>query len=147
MPDRPGTLAGLLASLAETDANVLDVAHVRTDPRLRIDEVDVAVQIETKGTEHLDEVMTGLREAGYTFRQGELVMLTPRIAIVTARAAVGTDEDDPILLSALVETGALADVLPWDEESVDWSSYDIAVIRSTWDYPLRASGILDWARA
>jgi glutathione synthase/RimK-type ligase-like ATP-grasp enzyme len=74
-------------------------------------------------------------------------MSAPRIAVVTARAAVGTDEDDPILLSALVETGAVADVLPWDEESVDWSSYDIAVIRSTWDYALRRPEFLGWARA
>jgi threonine dehydratase len=68
MPDRPGALAGLLAALAETDANVLDVAHVRTDPRLHLDEVDVAVQIETRGTEHLDEVRTALGEAGYVVR-------------------------------------------------------------------------------
>ncbi len=65
MPDRPGALARVLAALAETDANVLEVAHVRTDPRLSIDEVDVAVQIETRGAEHRDEVMRRLRQAGY----------------------------------------------------------------------------------
>jgi threonine dehydratase len=68
MADRPGALARLLAVLAETDANVLEVAHVRTDPRLRIDEVDVAVQVETRGSEHRDEVTTRLREAGYVVR-------------------------------------------------------------------------------
>jgi glutathione synthase/RimK-type ligase-like ATP-grasp enzyme len=70
-----------------------------------------------------------------------------RIAVVTARAAVGIDEDDPILLAALVETGASADVVPWDGELVDWSWYDIAVVRSTWDYALRRPEFLGWARA
>ena len=70
MPDRPGALAGLLATLAETDANVLDVVHTRVDPRLRLDEVDVSVQIETRGTEHLDEVMARLRGVGYVVTSG-----------------------------------------------------------------------------
>ena len=70
MPDRPGALARLLAALAETDANVLDVAHTRTDPRLHLDEVDVLVQIETSGSEHLDEVMSHLRDAGYVITSG-----------------------------------------------------------------------------
>jgi threonine dehydratase len=70
MPDRPGALAGLLSTLAETDANVLDVVHTRVDPRLRLDEVDVSVQIETRGTEHLDEVMARLRGVGYVITSG-----------------------------------------------------------------------------
>ena len=70
MQDRPGALAGLLAALAETDVNVLDVAHTRTDPRLHLDEVDVLVQIETSGTEHLDEVISRLRDAGYVITSG-----------------------------------------------------------------------------
>jgi threonine dehydratase len=70
MPDRPGALAGLLSTLAETDANVLDVVHTRVDPRLRLDEVDVSVQIETRGTEHLDEVMARLRGVGYVVTSG-----------------------------------------------------------------------------
>ena len=39
----------LLAELAEADANVLDVEHVRTDPRLHVDEVEVRLQLETRG--------------------------------------------------------------------------------------------------
>ena len=70
MPDRPGALAGLLSTLAETDANVLDVVHTRVDPRLRLDEVDVSVQIETRGPEHLDEVMARLRGVGYVVTSG-----------------------------------------------------------------------------
>ncbi|MEW2080773.1 threonine ammonia-lyase [Streptomyces sp. NPDC005283] len=66
LTDRPGALAALLAALSVVDANVLDVSHVRTDPRLGLTEVEVELQLETKGPEHCEEVATALREAGYT---------------------------------------------------------------------------------
>ncbi|MFF0446876.1 threonine ammonia-lyase [Streptomyces sp. NPDC004609] len=65
LTDRPGALAALLAALSVLDANVLDVSHVRTDPRLGLTEVEVELQLETKGPEHCDEVAAALREAGY----------------------------------------------------------------------------------
>jgi len=63
--DRPGALAKLLHELAEVDANVLDVEHLRTNPRLHVDEVEVSIQLETRGTQHSDEVLGRLRQAGY----------------------------------------------------------------------------------
>ncbi len=64
--DRPGALVSLLAEVAAADASVLEVEHVRTDPRLRVDEVEVQLQLETRGAEHCDEVQERLRKAGYT---------------------------------------------------------------------------------
>ncbi|GLF94321.1 threonine ammonia-lyase [Streptomyces yaizuensis] len=66
LTDRPGALAALLGSLSVLDANVLDVSHVRTDPRLGLTEVEVELQLETKGPEHCGAVASGLRDAGYT---------------------------------------------------------------------------------
>ncbi|WP_165985300.1 threonine ammonia-lyase [Streptomyces sp. YIM 98790] len=66
LPDRPGVLAALLAELSVADANVLSVNHVRTDPRLRVDEAEVELQLETQGHEHCAEVRTALHRAGYT---------------------------------------------------------------------------------
>ncbi|KOU44977.1 threonine ammonia-lyase [Streptomyces sp. WM6378] len=66
LTDRPGALASLLGELSVLDANVLDVSHVRTDPRLGLTEVEVELQLETKGPEHCAEVSAALREAGYT---------------------------------------------------------------------------------
>ncbi|MEV8536671.1 threonine ammonia-lyase [Streptomyces sp. NPDC051211] len=63
--DRPGALAGLLGVLSVVDANVLDVSHVRTDPRLGLTEVEVELHLETKGPEHCTEVARALRGAGY----------------------------------------------------------------------------------
>ncbi|MCX2184933.1 threonine ammonia-lyase [Streptomyces sp. SKN60] len=64
--DRPGALATLLAVLTVVDANVLDVSHVRTDPRLGLTEAEVELHLETKGPEHCEEVTEALRDAGYT---------------------------------------------------------------------------------
>ena len=66
IPDRPGALANLLAELAAVDANVLDVVHERTGARLHVDEVEVALQVETRGAEHCEAVLTRLRSHGYT---------------------------------------------------------------------------------
>lgn len=65
IPDQPGALARLLAELAAVDANVLDVVHERTGARLHIDEVEVALQVETRGPEHCDRVLAKLRAAHY----------------------------------------------------------------------------------
>ncbi|WP_018565088.1 threonine ammonia-lyase [Streptomyces sp. PsTaAH-124] len=66
LTDRPGALATLLGVLSATDANVLDVSHVRTDPRLGLTEAEVELHLETKGPAHCAEVREALREAGYT---------------------------------------------------------------------------------
>ncbi|MGW1276369.1 threonine ammonia-lyase [Streptomyces tsukubensis] len=65
LTDRPGALATLLGTLSLLDANVLDVSHVRTDPRLGLAEVEVELQLETKGPDHCDEVADTLRNEGY----------------------------------------------------------------------------------
>ncbi|MGQ0463729.1 MAG: threonine ammonia-lyase [Sporichthyaceae bacterium] len=70
LPDRPGALASLLHELAEADANVLEVEHLRTNPRLHVDEVEVYVQIETRGGTHTDAVLARLRSAGYSLTFG-----------------------------------------------------------------------------
>ncbi len=66
VPDRPGALAGLLAVLAEAGANVLDVEHQRTGKTLHLDEVEVEMQLETRGAEHADVVVRALADEGYT---------------------------------------------------------------------------------
>ena len=64
--DRPGGLATLLNELGSVDANVLDVVHERTSARLHLDEVEVAMQLETRGPEHSAQVLSRLRDEGYS---------------------------------------------------------------------------------
>jgi len=65
IPDLPGGLAKLLKELADLDANVLDVVHERTSAHLHLNEVEVAMQVETRGAPHAERVLSRLRECGY----------------------------------------------------------------------------------
>lgn len=65
MPDRPGSLATLLGEIASMDANVVDVSHLRTNPRLAVDEVEITIDLETRGPQHRDQLLQRLRDAGY----------------------------------------------------------------------------------
>ena len=65
VPDKPGSLALLLADLADADANVVEVQHTRSETTLSVDEVEIAVECETKGPEHREEVLRRLRTDGY----------------------------------------------------------------------------------
>jgi threonine dehydratase len=65
VPDRPGSLAAVLAELAGVGANVLEVEHERTGTRLDVGEVEVFVVVETRGPEHAEEVVSALARAGY----------------------------------------------------------------------------------
>ena len=65
IPDRPGGLAHLLAELADVGANVLEVSHERTSISLNVGEVEVRLQLETKGPDHAEAVVGRLREHGY----------------------------------------------------------------------------------
>ncbi|HEX8971558.1 threonine ammonia-lyase [Oryzihumus sp.] len=70
VPDRPGSLAALLADLAAVDANVLEIEHVRMGATLHVDEVEIALQLETKGQAHCEEVLRTLRGKGYKLNFG-----------------------------------------------------------------------------
>ncbi|MDP3892650.1 threonine ammonia-lyase [Nocardioides sp.] len=65
IPDLPGGLARLLVELAEAGANVLEVAHERLSPSLSLDEVEVRIQLETRGESHAASVTERLRAHGY----------------------------------------------------------------------------------
>ena len=65
MPDRPGSLAALLGRIAETDVNVVDISHLRTDPRLEVGEVEIVVLLETRGPDHRRTVLQHVRSGGY----------------------------------------------------------------------------------
>jgi threonine dehydratase len=65
IPDRPGGLAQLLTEIGAAGANVIEVAHARIDADLSLDEVEVHLQLETRGESHALSMLTRLREAGY----------------------------------------------------------------------------------
>ena len=66
------------------------------------------------------------------------------IALVTARPARGLDEDEPPLHLALQKAGCNVQIAEWDDAKVDWASFDVALLRSAWDYAERVSEFLSW---
>ena len=69
----------------------------------------------------------------------------PRVALATCARKRDLDEDGPALLAALAELGVDAVPAVWDDPAQQWASYDLVVVRSTWDYTLRRAEFLDWA--
>lgn len=69
----------------------------------------------------------------------------PRVALATCRALPTGDEDASILLAAAAAAGLDTDWRIWDDPAVDWDSYDLVVIRSTWDYVPRRDDFAAWA--
>ena len=62
---RPGGLARLLSEVGEAGANVIEVAHARINADLSLDEVQVHLQLETRGEAHAEMLLARLRERGY----------------------------------------------------------------------------------
>jgi glutathione synthase/RimK-type ligase-like ATP-grasp enzyme len=67
-----------------------------------------------------------------------------RVGIVTCEGA--DDPDNPTLFRALAVADIDATLVGWDDPSVDWESFDLAVVRSSWNYPSRRDEFLAWTR-
>ena len=71
--------------------------------------------------------------------------MKPAVALITAREARGLDEDLPPLEAAMYAAGLETRVVDWDDPHVHWASFDVALLRSTWDYTDRLREFLAWA--
>jgi threonine dehydratase len=67
--DRPGALAQLAASVAETRANVLHILHDRAFSRARVGESRVELTLETSGRDQIEAVKRHLDKAGYAVEE------------------------------------------------------------------------------
>lgn len=65
IPDRPGELMQLLSHLAGMSVNVLNVAHDRASETLGVGEVQVQLQVATRGVDHREKVKATLVDLGY----------------------------------------------------------------------------------
>jgi hypothetical protein len=69
-----------------------------------------------------------------------------RAALVTCSALPDLEADDAPLVAALADRRVAAQPAVWDDPDVDWESFDVAVVRSTWDYSGRRDEFVEWAR-
>jgi threonine dehydratase len=68
VPDRPGSLARLLALVGDAGANLVDVEHLREGVDLHVRETGVQLVLETRSRKHATEVLRAVRAAGYEAR-------------------------------------------------------------------------------
>ncbi|MCC5926447.1 MAG: hypothetical protein JJU41_07785 [Bacteroidetes bacterium] len=52
--------------------------------------------------------------------------------------------DDALLSQALLRHGITSERVDWAKKNVDWSNYDLAVFRTTWDYYERMDEFVPW---
>ena len=65
LTDKAGNLAQLLACVAETGANVLDIAHEREDAKTEVNSCVVTMTLETRDQMHVQEIRKELMSHGY----------------------------------------------------------------------------------
>ncbi len=65
MIDMPGALATLTQVLSELKANIFQVSHDRHKSSLPLGEAEVIVDLETRGSGHIQEILIRLEEEGY----------------------------------------------------------------------------------
>jgi threonine dehydratase len=68
LQDKPGQLAKVSAIVANARANVIEVHHTRAFA-FRFGDTTLQLTLETRGPEHVDEILRALRERGYHVQQ------------------------------------------------------------------------------
>ena len=72
MRDIPGMLAEVSACIGNTGANIVQVSHQRTFTTLPVQLVMVEFMLQTRGSEHVSEIMDALKDDGYKAQLAEI---------------------------------------------------------------------------
>jgi glutathione synthase/RimK-type ligase-like ATP-grasp enzyme len=67
-----------------------------------------------------------------------------RLALATCAHLPGVHPDDVHLAASLSRLGIEPVACVWSDPSIDWSSFDAVLIRTTWDYFQRYEEFLSW---
>jgi glutathione synthase/RimK-type ligase-like ATP-grasp enzyme len=73
----------------------------------------------------------------------DIALVTGGVPEEIADYAAGIDAP---FTDALLDAGVTVHAPAWDDPEVDWGRFDVAVVRTTWDYPTRRDAFLAWAR-
>ncbi len=65
LKDRPGSLRKLLDVIADAQANIYAIQHDRTSRDIGMNATEVELDLETRGPEHVDNLLDSLRENGF----------------------------------------------------------------------------------
>ena len=67
LPDYPGALEQLAGVIARSGANIVETHHTRAHYGLALGETAIDVTMETRGRDHLEQILQSLRETAYEF--------------------------------------------------------------------------------
>ncbi len=67
-----------------------------------------------------------------------------RVAYVTCEPRQPEWEDDQLSADVLAGRGVEVEFVAWDDPQAEWDSFDLAVVRSPWDYDTRIDEFLAW---
>jgi hypothetical protein len=70
-----------------------------------------------------------------------------RVALVTCAELPELEPDDQLVFEPLKALGIPAIPTVWDDKSIDWSSFDLVVLRSPWDYMTRHDEFVTWSHS
>ena len=71
LPDYPGALEGLAARIAAAGANIVETLHNRAHYGVSLTETAIDITMETRGREHVTEILSALSAAAYEFTMVE----------------------------------------------------------------------------
>lgn len=71
LDDHPGALASLAEDIATARANIFHITHDRRSKSLAIGRTDVSLELETRGYEHIKEIVGYLEGRGYNLTVGQ----------------------------------------------------------------------------
>lgn len=66
--DVPGALAGLTGKIGILGANIIQISHQRTFTHLPIQIAEVELVLQTRGVEHVQQIVRELQQDGFTVR-------------------------------------------------------------------------------
>ncbi|WP_416838589.1 threonine ammonia-lyase [Haloferax sp. DFSO52] len=65
LKDRPGSLENLIQIIADKKANIYAVRHDRTSRKIALNATEVEIDLEMRGPDHVDSLLSALRSEGY----------------------------------------------------------------------------------
>ncbi len=69
-----------------------------------------------------------------------------RIAFATCRDMPELRPDECLPIAPLARLGITAEPAIWDDPAVRWEKYGSVILRTVWDYHLRAAAFLEWVQ-
>ncbi len=69
VPDAPGMISDVSRIISKNKANILDIFHDRFNPNSNLEKTKVRFTIETKGHEHIEEIIKQIEKKGFTWEK------------------------------------------------------------------------------